>query len=100
VKRLRQLEQENQLKKMDADRDLELDVLKEITQQRWWAHARRLAERGSASRRFAQQAVVGGRPPWRARGLISRGDGTLEWRGYPEALRQLRTRHAAASCSA
>jgi transposase-like protein len=36
VKRLRQLEHENQrLKKMVADRDLELDVLKEITRKKW-----------------------------------------------------------------
>ena len=36
VKRLRQLEQENhRLKEMVADRDLELDVLKEITRKRW-----------------------------------------------------------------
>ena len=36
VKRLRQLEQENQrLKTMVADRDLELDVLKEITRKKW-----------------------------------------------------------------
>jgi putative transposase len=35
VKRLRQLETENgRLKKM-ADRDLELDVLKEITRKKW-----------------------------------------------------------------
>ena len=35
VKRLRQLEQENgRLKKMVADRDLEIDVLKEITQKK------------------------------------------------------------------
>jgi putative transposase len=34
VKRLRQLEQENgRLKKMVADRDLEIDVLKEITRK-------------------------------------------------------------------
>ena len=34
VKRLRQLEQENgRLKKMMADRDLEIDVLKEITRK-------------------------------------------------------------------
>src|SRR3990170_4355829 len=39
VKRLRQLEQENgRLKKMVADRDLEIDVLKEITRKKW-AHA-------------------------------------------------------------
>ena len=36
VKRLRQFEQENQrLKKMVADRELELDVLKEITRKKW-----------------------------------------------------------------
>jgi len=36
VKRLRQLEHENQrLKRLVADRDLELDVLKEITRKQW-----------------------------------------------------------------
>jgi transposase-like protein len=36
VKRLRQLETENgRLKKMVADRDLEIDVLKEITRKKW-----------------------------------------------------------------
>lgn len=36
VKRRRQLEQENQrLKKMVADRELELDILKEITRKKW-----------------------------------------------------------------
>jgi putative transposase len=36
VKRLRQLDQENgHLKKMVADRDLEIDVLKEITRKQW-----------------------------------------------------------------
>ncbi len=36
VKRLRQLETENgRLKKMVADRELELDVLKEITRKKW-----------------------------------------------------------------
>ena len=39
VKRLRQLEQENgRLKKMVADRDLEIDVLQEITRKKWSAH--------------------------------------------------------------
>ena len=39
VKRLRQLEQENgRLKKMVADRDLEIDVLKEITRINGGAH--------------------------------------------------------------
>ena len=36
VKRLRQLEQESsRLKKMVADRDLEIDFLKEITRKKW-----------------------------------------------------------------
>jgi transposase-like protein len=36
VKRLRQLEQENsRLKKLVAERDLELEVLKEITRKKW-----------------------------------------------------------------
>jgi len=36
VKRLRQLEQENgRLKNMVADRDLDIDVLKEITRKKW-----------------------------------------------------------------
>ena len=40
IKRLRQLELENgRLKKMVADRDLEIDVLKEITRKKWYAHA-------------------------------------------------------------
>ena len=42
VKRLRQLEQENgRLKKMVADRDLEIDVLKEITRKMVGARVRR-----------------------------------------------------------
>jgi Transposase len=36
IKRLRQLEHENgRLKAMVADRDLEIDVLKEITRKKW-----------------------------------------------------------------
>lgn len=36
VKRLRQLEQENtRLKKLVADRDLELDVMREINRKKW-----------------------------------------------------------------
>ena len=36
VKRLRQLEQENaKLKKLVADRDLEIDVMKEINRKKW-----------------------------------------------------------------
>jgi putative transposase len=42
IKRLRQLEHENgRLKKMVADRDLKIDVLKEITQKKVGARARR-----------------------------------------------------------
>jgi hypothetical protein len=40
VKRLRQLERENgRPKKMVSDRELEIDVLKEITRKKWSAHA-------------------------------------------------------------
>ena len=36
VKRLRQLEQENaKLKKLVAERDLEIDVMKEISRKKW-----------------------------------------------------------------
>ncbi len=36
VKRLRQLEQENaKLKKLVAERDLEIDVMKEVARQKW-----------------------------------------------------------------
>jgi putative transposase len=36
VKRLRQLEHENtRLKKLVADRDLELDVMREISRKKW-----------------------------------------------------------------
>jgi transposase-like protein len=36
VRRLRQLEQENaRLKKLVADRDLELDVMREISRKKW-----------------------------------------------------------------
>lgn len=60
VKRLRQLETENgRLKKMVADRDLELDVLKEITRKQWEAHAcagSRLRMHGHAACRAAARA--------------------------------------------
>jgi putative transposase len=40
IKRLRQLEQKNdRLKRLVADRDLELQVLMEISRKKWWAHA-------------------------------------------------------------
>jgi hypothetical protein len=40
VKGLRQVEQESQrLKKMVTDRDLKLDVLKEIRRNKWWRYA-------------------------------------------------------------
>ena len=57
VKRLRQLEQENgRLKKMVADRDLEIDVLQEITRKNGGARVRRqqvasVRRRGLSSRR-------------------------------------------------
>ena len=36
VKRLRQLEQENgKLKKLLAERDLEIDVMKEVSRKKW-----------------------------------------------------------------
>ena len=45
VKRVRQLEQENsRLKKMVADRDLEIDVLKETTRTQWGWPAGRLED--------------------------------------------------------
>ena len=61
IKRLRQLEQENgRLKKMVADRDLEIDVLKEITRKKWWAHACA----GSRSRMHARAGCqAAGRAP-------------------------------------
>src|SRR5216684_6717299 len=80
VKRLRQLEQENgRLKKMVADRDLEIDVLKEITRKktdmsRCDTHARH--ESGTVPLRVAR-AKVGhywchepgkNRPEYRPRG--------------------------------
>ena len=38
VKRLKQLEQENgRLKKILAERDLEIEVMKEIAVKKWWA---------------------------------------------------------------
>ena len=44
VKRLRQLEQENgRLKKMVADRDLEIDVLKEITRKNGYIRVSQMA---------------------------------------------------------
>jgi len=39
VKKLRQLEQENaRLKKLLAERDLEIEVMKEIAAKKWQAH--------------------------------------------------------------
>ena len=75
VKRLRQLEQENgRLKKMVADRDLDIDVLKEITRKKWSAHAcagsRSPTPRGAACRAAARAPCS--RWPGR-RWAISRG---------------------------
>ena len=58
VKRLRQLEQENgRLKKMVADRELELDVLQEITRKMVGARVRR-QQVASACRRGLSSGVV------------------------------------------
>ena len=71
VKRLRQLEQENgRLKKMVADRDLEIDVLKEITRKKWWR-----TRAPAAGRVYPITAVC----PTAARAPCSR------WRGRPWA---------------
>ena len=64
IKRLRQLEQENgRLKKMVADRDLEIDVLKEITRKIVGARLRRqqvayARSRGLSGRRACAVLVV------------------------------------------
>jgi putative transposase len=77
VKRLWQLEQENgRLKNMVADRDLEIDVLKEITRKTWSAHACA----GSRSRMHARSRSLSGR---RACALLSVARSTL---GYESQL--------------
>ena len=59
VKRLRQLEQENgRLKKMVADRDLEIDVLKEITRKKWWRTCAPAAGRVCAPTRAVEPVVL------------------------------------------
>ena len=90
VKRLRQLEQENsRLKKMVADRDLELDVLKEIT-------AKKMV--GARVRRqqvaYAQSRGLSGR---RACALLSVARSTLGYsRAWPRGTRRRRARRCAA----
>ncbi len=71
VKRLRQLEQENgRLKKMVADRDLEIDVLKEITRKRLvgarvrrqqvaYAHGRGLSSRRACALLSVARSTLG-----------------------------------------
>jgi putative transposase len=85
VKRLRHLEQENgRLKRLVADRDLELEVLKEITRKKWSAHAcagSRSRMPGRAACRTAARAPYSASParPW----AINRGSpcGTRQpWR--------------------
>ena len=60
VKRLRQLEQENaKLKKLVAERDLEIDVMKEVARKQWRARAfggGRSRTCVSAASRFAERA--------------------------------------------
>ena len=59
VKRLRQLEQENgRLKKMVADRDLEIDVLQEITRKKWWRTCAPAAGRVCAPTRAVESPRV------------------------------------------
>ena len=78
MKRLRQLEQENgRLKKMVADRDLEIDVLKEITRKKWWAHVCAGSRSAYARRR--------GLSSRRACAVLSVARSTL---GYESRLRQ------------
>ena len=82
VKRLRQLEQENgRLKKMLADRDLEIDVLKEITRKKWSAHA-------CAGSRSRLRADVGCRAAARAPYYPSRGRHSAHSRGSRSAMRR------------
>ena len=71
VKRLRQLEQENgRLKKMVADRDLEIDVLKEITRKMVGARVRRHWRSCVSSRASIRRTVTG------RSGSFSRAGGT------------------------
>ena len=71
VKRLRHLEFENaRLKKLVADRDLELDVLREISQKRW------RARRFGGDRWSTRQRGVSSR---RACALLSVARSTLEY---------------------
>ena len=88
VKRLRQLEQENgRLKKMVADRDLEIDVLKEITRKKWWAHAcagRRSRMHVHAVCRVAERAPCS--PSHGPRWATSRGWSTGMPRRWPRCV--------------
>ena len=59
VKRLRELEQENgRLKKMVADRDLEIDVLKEITRKNGRRTRAPAAGRGRSATRAVEPLCV------------------------------------------
>ena len=81
IKRLRQLEQENgRLKKMVADRDLEIDVLKEITRKKWWAHACA----GSRSRMHARAGCqAAGRAPCSSSPGRHSATNRVWWPGMP-----------------
>ena len=85
VKRLRQVEQENgRLKKMVADRDLEIDVLKEITRKKWWAHACAGSRSPSRSRAACRAAVRAPCCRWRDRPwATSRGCSGATRRPWP-----------------
>jgi putative transposase len=72
VKRLRYLEQENgRLKKMVAERDLEIEVMKEIARKHWWAR-----RRGAARSRMRTHAACRADVPVRC----------CRWPGRPWAI--------------
>ena len=39
VKRLKQLQENNRLKKLPAEHDLEIEVMKQIAVYKWWAYS-------------------------------------------------------------
>ena len=81
VKRLRQLEQENaKLKKLVAERDLEIDVMKEVARKKWRA-------RPSAGSRSATCASAGSRSVARARCSRSRDPPSATSPGWRPGMR-------------
>ena len=88
IKRLRQLEQENgRLKKMVADRDLEIDVLKEITRK----NGRRTRAPGSRSRMHARAVCrAAGRAPCSSSPGRHSAINRVWWPGMPLPLAVMR----------